>query len=114
MSDNYYRNVKNSYPWKEDMSMRIEAYSQIQQLYNASKPATKQTSTATGSSFRDKLNISSTGKDLQVAKDALSKTPDVRMDKVNELKAAIANGTYDVSGEDFADKLLEKFSQTLA
>lgn len=93
--------------------MRIEAYSQIQQMYNASKPAAKPT-VASGASFKDKLNISSAGKDMQVARDALAKTPDVRADKVNELKNAIANGTYNVSGEDFADKLLERFSQTLA
>lgn len=93
--------------------MRIEAYSQIQQLYSASKPANTNKAQS-NVSFKDKLNISSAGKDLQVAREALSKTPDVRTDKVNELKSAIANGTYDVSGEDFADKLLEKFSQTLA
>lgn len=93
--------------------MRIEAYSQIQQLYNASKPAAK-TQAPAGVSFKDKLNISSAGKDLQVAKEAVNSAPDVRMDRVNEIKNAIANGTYSVSGEDFADKILEKFSQTLA
>lgn len=93
--------------------MRIEAYSQITQLYNASKPAAK-TQTATGASFKDKLNISSAGKDMQVAKEAVAAAPDIRMDRVNEIKNALANGTYNVSGEDFADKLLERFSQTLA
>lgn len=93
--------------------MRIEAYSQIHQLYNASKPAAKNVSAKSGD-FRDKLNISSTGKDLQIAKNAVSEAPDVRAARVAELKAAIANGTYDVSGEEFADRIMEKFSQTLA
>ena len=93
--------------------MRIEAYTQVQQLYSASKPTGK-TSAQQAGSFKDRLNISSTGRDMQVAKEAVAAAPDVRMDKVNELKAALASGTYNVSGEEFADKLLAKYSQTLA
>lgn len=93
--------------------MRIESYSQITQLYNASKPRTTGTE-APASNFMDKLNISSAGKDLQVAKQAVSNAPDIRADKVSALKDAVANGTYDVSGEDFADKIMEKISQALA
>lgn len=94
--------------------MRIDAFSQMQQMYNISKP-TGQTRGAAGNvSFKDKLNISETGKDLQVAKEAVQAAPDVRMDKVNYYKDLIANGSYSVDSEDFADKMLEKFSQTLA
>jgi flagellar biosynthesis anti-sigma factor FlgM len=32
---------------------------------------------------------------------------DVRMEKVERLKAAIANGTYSVSAEDLAEKMIE-------
>lgn len=93
--------------------MRIEAYSQIQQLYNASKPTANKTAAA-GSGFRDKLQISSAGRDMQVAKAAVAGAPDVREDRVAALKRELANGTYNVSGEDFADKILEKYAQTLA
>lgn len=34
-------------------------------------------------------------------------TSDVRMDKVAQLQATIANGTYSVSSSDIADKLLQ-------
>lgn len=90
--------------------MRIEAYSQIQNLYNISKPAGKKDSSAVPD-FKDKLNISGAGKDLQVAKKAVAAAPDVREDKIAALKEAYENGTYHVSGSDFADRILEKYSQ---
>lgn len=93
--------------------MRIGAYSQIQQLYGASKPGNKATSVQSAD-FRDKLQISNAGKDLQVAKQALANIPDVRMDKVAAIKEQMANGTYEVSGEDFAQKMMEKLGQALA
>lgn len=93
--------------------MRIESYSNIQQLYNLSKPVSAN-KTSSSSDFRDRLNISSTGKDLTIAKQAVNDTPDVRADRVQELKSAIDNGTYSVSGQDFADKIMEKLSQAFA
>lgn len=92
--------------------MRIEAYSQIQNLYNLSKPAEKKTSSA-APDFKDKLNISGAGRDLQVAKQAVAAAKDVREDKVAALKEAYENGTYHVSGSDFADRVLEKYSQAV-
>ena len=90
--------------------MRIEAYSQIHNLYQAPKSTGSANIGKTGT-FRDSLNISGTGRDMQVAKEALLAAPDIREDKVASLKAAIKNGTYDVSGEAFADKLLAKFEE---
>ncbi len=91
--------------------MRIEAYSQIQNLYNISKPSEKKNTSAVPG-FKDKLNISGAGKDLQVAKRAVAAAPDVREDKIAALKEAYENGSYHVSGSDFADRILEKYSQS--
>ena len=66
------------------------------------------------SNFSDKLQISSMGKDISVAKQALASTPDIREDLVSSIKERIQNGTYEVSGEAFADKVLGNFYQTLA
>jgi flagellar biosynthesis anti-sigma factor FlgM len=52
---------------------------------------------------------SQAGKDYQVAKQAVSDASDVRMDLVNDIKARLANGTYNVSDEELADKLLERY-----
>ena len=90
--------------------MRIEAYSQVQQVYSNSKVNKAQPAKKTND-IRDTVSFSSIGKDIQIAKQAVNAVPDVREDKVASLKAAIKNGTYDVSGEAFADKLLAKYNE---
>ena len=90
--------------------MRIEAYSQVQQIYSNNK-VNKTQATQKNNDIRDTVSFSSIGKDIQVAKQAVNNAPDVREDVVAKLKAAIKNGTYDVSGEAFADKLLAKYEE---
>ena len=92
--------------------MRIESYIQMQQLYPSKK--TVKATNSTPASFSDKLQISSLGKDINVAKQALSYTPDIREDLVSSIKERIKNGTYEVSGEAFANKVLGNYFQTLA
>ncbi len=89
--------------------MRIGSYTQIQQVYNTTKSAKVSKTQKKG--FSDALSISGTGKDMQTAKSALSETPDIRTELVSDIKAQIDAGAYGVSGESFADKLLEKFNQ---
>jgi negative regulator of flagellin synthesis FlgM len=90
--------------------MRIEAYSQVQQIYSNSK-VNKTQATKKTNDVRDTVSFSSIGKDIQVAKQAVNAAPDVREDVVASLKAAIKNGTYNVSSEDFAEKLLAKYEE---
>lgn len=92
--------------------MRIDAYSQIQQIYNTQKPVA--TAKTAKPSFRDAVQISSQGKDIQFAKQAVADAPDVRAELVEPLKQSVQNGTYNVSESDFADKLLEKYSSLFA
>ena len=88
--------------------MRIEAYTPVQQLYNTNNTNKSQKTSKT--SFSDQVQISSMGKDIQTAKQAVVDTPDIREDIVAPIKASIQNGTYDVSGDSFADKLLENYN----
>ena len=90
--------------------MRIDTYAQVQQLYQTKK--VQKAETAKKGSFSDQLQISNMGKDLQVAKSAVAQAPDVRADVVASLKEQINNGTYQVSGESFAEKVLEKYYST--
>jgi len=87
--------------------MRIDAMNKVSQLYNTR--ATKKTGSAGSLSFSDSLEISRTGRDMQVAKAAVAAAPDVREDRIAEIKAKLSNGTYSVSDEDLANKLLESF-----
>jgi negative regulator of flagellin synthesis FlgM len=54
----------------------------------------------------DKVQLSAEAKELQKAKDIVSKAPDVREEKVEELKRQIKFGTYQVTAEQVADKIL--------
>ncbi|MCR5594764.1 MAG: flagellar biosynthesis anti-sigma factor FlgM [Lachnospiraceae bacterium] len=92
--------------------MRIGAYNQIQAVYQ-SQTVKKPQATAKTGSFADKLQISSMGKDIQAAKQALANTPDVRSEVVESVKASVDAGTYNVSADSFADKLLEKYQASI-
>lgn len=92
--------------------MRIDAYNAISQVYQTkSNYKLKAASASYGS---DKVEISSFGKEFQVAKAAVSQAQDVREDKIAEIKAMMSAGTYNISGMDFANKIVEEYSSELA
>jgi negative regulator of flagellin synthesis FlgM len=88
--------------------MRIEALNQVQQVFGTGK--VKHSGQAAEVSRKDNVHISSIGKDIQVAKQAVKDAPDIREELVAPLRERVQNGTYDVSAEDFADKLLAEFA----
>lgn len=89
--------------------MRVEAYSQVQQLYQSQKTIKDQ---KIGSVSRsDKLQISNLGKEIQIAKTALAGSPDIREELTAPIKERIANGTYEVDTTSFAEKLLQKYGE---
>lgn len=87
--------------------MRIDAMNQVSQLYQ--KNNTRKYKETGKTSFSDTLEISQAGRDLQVARSAVSAAPDVREDRIAALKAQIENGTYSVSDDDLVEKLLSFF-----
>lgn len=89
--------------------MRIEAYSQIQQVYKATK--TDKSQKKPSAAMSDQLEISTMGKDYQVAKQAVAGSADVREELTAPLKKSIQAGTYEVSVDKFADKLLERLKE---
>lgn len=91
--------------------MRIDAYNAINQVYQTN--TNYKTKAANASYGSDKVEISTFGKEFQVAKTAVSQAPDVREDKIAEIKAMIDAGTYYVSGMDFANKLVDNYASEL-
>lgn len=90
--------------------MRVGAYNQVSQVYGSRKITNNYNQNAIGAaSTLDKVSFSNVGKDMQIAKTALANVPDVREDKVAELKASVADGSYKVSPESFADKLIAAY-----
>ncbi|MBR6380967.1 MAG: flagellar biosynthesis anti-sigma factor FlgM [Lachnospiraceae bacterium] len=90
--------------------MRIEAYTNVQNLYNTQKAKQAQ-KPVSAPRATDKVQISSFGQDLATAKAALKGAADIREDVVAPIKKQIADGTYSVSAESFADKLLQKYQE---
>ncbi len=86
--------------------MRIEAYNQVQQVYQSKK--VNQTQKAGTASHSDQVQISSFGKDIQTAKAALAGCPDVREERIASIRDQIQNGTYRVDNAAFAEKLISK------
>jgi negative regulator of flagellin synthesis FlgM len=87
--------------------MRIEAYNQIGQIYAPKK--TYGPNKTNKVSRMDEVQISSIGKDIQTVKQAVANTPDIRENITAPLKAKVQSGNYNVSGDDFASKLLQAY-----
>lgn len=91
--------------------MRIGTYNMISQIYGANNTKKSKNTNSTGyASFKDEVSFSSMGKDMQTAKNALVKTPDVRESLVDDIKSRMDQGTYSVDTDEFADKLLAVFA----
>ena len=87
--------------------MRIDAYNQVSQLYQAYRP--QKVAKKSETTVRDQFTVSSKGKDYQTAKKALAAAPDIREEKVAALKEQIAFGSYNVSAQEIADSVVSKF-----
>lgn len=92
--------------------MRIDAYNAISQVYQTN--ANYKLKKAGDSKSSDRLEISQLGKEYQIAKAAVAQSPDIREDKVAEIKAMINAGTYYISGMDFANKIVDGYSAELS
>jgi negative regulator of flagellin synthesis FlgM len=62
---------------------------------------------------RDQVQISSAGRDFQIAKQAVAEASDIREDKVAEMKQKLEAGNYQVDAGDFASVLLAKYNNEL-
>lgn len=61
-------------------------------------------------SKKDELSLSSEAKDFQIAMNALKRTPDVRKEKVQEIKRQVETGTYQVDSGKIVERILESTS----
>ena len=55
------------------------------------------------------VNLSTASKEAQTAKEIIASEPDVREDKVAELKKEIESGNYNIDNKAVADKIVESF-----
>lgn len=91
--------------------MRIDAYNRVQQLYG--KTSTTNLKKEKTRNFSDQLQISNMGKDIQIAKQAVKNSPDVREDVMASIKERLDAGTYQVNTDEFADRLFERYNSVV-
>ncbi len=92
--------------------MRIDAYNQISQIYAANRTQkVNQTSRVSGA--KDEFKLSSKGRDMQIANQAVAESSGVREDKVAAIKQQMDSGKYQVDTGDFASLLMSKFNSAI-
>ena len=62
--------------------------------------------TSTLDSSEDRVLLSPMAKEIRMAKNQLQEIPDVRVEKVTDIKNQIAQGSYQVSSEKIARRLM--------
>lgn len=87
--------------------MRIDAYHAVNQVYQANQVNRKSVEKQKKAE-NDRFEMSDFGKTLQVAKKAVADAPEVREDKIAQIKEKLANGTYEVSEKQVAERITDK------
>lgn len=76
--------------------------------YRTSENIKKETKAGGTFSQSENVELSNNVKDYSQIKKVLENVPDVREDKVQQLKKQINEGTYNVSGEKIAEKMVSE------
>ncbi|MCL1988378.1 MAG: flagellar biosynthesis anti-sigma factor FlgM [Firmicutes bacterium] len=87
--------------------MKINTIYAAQAVYQTNSKTRK--SNAAASNAQDNLSISGQAEDYQIARRAISQLPDVRENRVAELKSLIESGQYSVNASAIANKILQNF-----
>ena len=86
--------------------IQIDAY--VKQVHDNNKTGPADEQPDKSAPKTDTVVISDAAKRVQEARAQLDEIPDVREDKVAELRSQIQDGTYQVDAEKTADKLLRE------
>ena len=80
----------------------------IQQYQKSDNPAVSSDKQAMSAAIKpeEKVDLSTKAKDIQQAKNAVNQLPDVREEKVQEVKTQVDKGTYKVDAGKIADKMV--------
>jgi negative regulator of flagellin synthesis FlgM len=84
----------------------LQMIQQYQKTEKVEDRAPEKAASASNLVPEEKVNLSTTAKDVQNLKNAISKLPDVREEKVQALKDRIEKGTYRVDADKVADKMV--------
>jgi negative regulator of flagellin synthesis FlgM len=86
---------------KDTTSQLVQQYQQYSGSNQAmDKPATSAVAP------EEKVDLSSRSKDLLQIKNAVDQLPEIREEKIQELKVQIEKGTYNINGGQIAEKMV--------
>ena len=90
------------------MDMRITGMLSAYDNFSAAKDAVKKEERVKSAKAEVNLfSVSREGQEYSAIRKAIANTPDIREEKVADIKARMENGTYNVSSADVARKILE-------
>ena len=72
------------------------------------KAPTKSTETPQHHPAEDSVNLSSTSQKLEAIHKAISDLPDIRADRIAQIRQALDSGTYHVSSQQIADSIVQE------
>lgn len=85
--------------------MRIDVVNRVYNTYQAQAVAASNKIDKVGS--KDEVEFSTEAKDFATIKNMLANSPEIRQDKVEEIKTRMDNGEYNVSSYEVASKILK-------
>lgn len=98
-------NIAKIYNVKVVEKMRIVRTDKVQSIYG--NQSLKRAEMKTGVTYaKDSVVFSNFAKEMQLASKAVKDAPEVRTEKVDQLKAQIESGRYNVSASQIAEKIL--------
>jgi len=89
------------------------ALQRVSQKTDSTPPAANPETGASSDTSDSVVHLSSTAKDVQLARQAAAREPDIREEKVAELKARIDAGEYQPDAEAVAGKMVDTFLKEL-
>jgi negative regulator of flagellin synthesis FlgM len=95
----------------QDANSKAQIIQYVNQQAKVNPADKNQVGSNSGVSFSptDRVELSSSSRLIQKIQEAAQAAPDVRAEKVAALKKQVENGTYQVSSEDIAGKMLKDF-----
>ncbi|MCX5819693.1 MAG: flagellar biosynthesis anti-sigma factor FlgM [Deltaproteobacteria bacterium] len=86
---------------KDTTSQMVQQYQQ----YSGANQAMDKPATAAATP-EEKVDLSTRSKELLQIKNAVAQLPEIREEKVQELKTQIEKGTYNINGGQIAEKMI--------
>ncbi len=87
-------------------AIKIDAY--LNSVKDKNKTDSSSSNRPGSVNHEDKVNLSQNVKDVQDARDKLDAIPDIREEKVAEIKSQLEKGTYNIDGEKIALNMMKE------